>query len=82
MAPGSLIGQVPILRELLVLAQGHQLKLALGLWGWLGGPGWARSWAGAGGEGDAHPHPPPSRGRGEPLVRPEGGQARSAPTKW
>lgn len=32
---GVLIGQVLILRELLVLAQGQELKLALGLWGWL-----------------------------------------------
>ena len=30
-----MISQVLILRELLVLAQGHELKLALGLWGWL-----------------------------------------------
>ena len=32
---GTLISQVLILRELLVLAQGQELKLALGLWGWL-----------------------------------------------
>lgn len=32
---GVLIGQVLILRELLVLAQGVELKLALGLWSWL-----------------------------------------------
>ncbi|HEY9073603.1 MAG TPA: hypothetical protein VIN67_05665, partial [Desulfobaccales bacterium] len=30
-----LTGQVLILGELLVLAQGQELKLALGLWGWL-----------------------------------------------
>ena len=30
-----MISQVLILRELLVLAQGQELKLALGLWGWL-----------------------------------------------
>lgn len=32
---GTLAGQVLILREILVLAQGQELKLALGLWGWL-----------------------------------------------
>ena len=32
---GAMISQVLILRELLVLAQGQELKLALGLWGWL-----------------------------------------------
>ncbi len=32
---GSLVSQVLILRELLVLAQGQELKLALGLWCWL-----------------------------------------------
>ncbi|MFA5110002.1 MAG: fused MFS/spermidine synthase [Desulfobaccales bacterium] len=32
---GTMIGQVLILRELLVLAQGQELKLALGLWCWL-----------------------------------------------
>ena len=38
---GAMISQVLILRELLVLAQGQELKLALGLWGWL-------LWAGLG----------------------------------
>jgi spermidine synthase len=32
---GTMIAQVLILRELLVLAQGQELKLALGLWCWL-----------------------------------------------
>ncbi len=32
---GTLAGQVLILRELLVLCQGQELKLALGLWCWL-----------------------------------------------
>jgi len=32
---GAMISQVLILRELLVLAQGQELKLALGLWCWL-----------------------------------------------
>jgi spermidine synthase len=32
---GTLVAQVLILRELLVLAQGQELKLALGLWCWL-----------------------------------------------
>jgi spermidine synthase len=32
---GSLVSQVLILREILVLAQGQELKLALGLWCWL-----------------------------------------------
>lgn len=32
---GVLAGQVLILREILVLAQGQELKLALGLWSWL-----------------------------------------------
>ncbi|HZE21693.1 MAG TPA: hypothetical protein VE082_06545, partial [Desulfobaccales bacterium] len=32
---GVMIAQVLILRELLVLAQGQELKLALGLWCWL-----------------------------------------------
>jgi spermidine synthase len=32
---GTLVSQVLILRELLVLAQGQELKLALGLWCWL-----------------------------------------------
>uniref|UniRef100_A0A7C3WL51 Spermidine synthase n=1 Tax=Desulfobacca acetoxidans TaxID=60893 RepID=A0A7C3WL51_9BACT len=32
---GALAGQVLILRELLVLCQGQELKLALGLWCWL-----------------------------------------------
>ena len=36
-----MISQVLILRELLVLAQGQELKLALGLWAWL-------LWAGVG----------------------------------
>jgi spermidine synthase len=31
----TLVGQVLILREILVLAQGQELKLALGLWCWL-----------------------------------------------
>jgi spermidine synthase len=30
-----MVAQVLILRELLVLAQGQELKLALGLWCWL-----------------------------------------------
>jgi hypothetical protein len=38
---GAMISQVLILRELMVLAQGQELKLALGLWGWL-------LWAGLG----------------------------------
>jgi len=38
---GTMVSQVLILRELLVLAQGQELKLALGLWCWL-------FWAGAG----------------------------------
>ena len=38
---GTMIAQVLILRELLVLAQGQELKLALGLWCWL-------LWAGLG----------------------------------
>ena len=32
---GAMISQVLVLRELLVLAQGQELKLALGLWCWL-----------------------------------------------
>lgn len=32
---GVLVSQVLVLRELLVLAHGQELKLALGLWGWL-----------------------------------------------
>ena len=32
---GTMVSQVLILRELLVLAQGQELKLALGLWCWL-----------------------------------------------
>ena len=32
---GSMVSQVLILREFLVLAQGQELKLALGLWCWL-----------------------------------------------
>jgi spermidine synthase len=32
---GAMMAQVLILRELLVLAQGHELRLALGLWAWL-----------------------------------------------
>jgi spermidine synthase len=32
---GAMISQVLILRELMVLAQGQELKLALGLWAWL-----------------------------------------------
>jgi len=32
---GTMVAQVLILRELLVLAQGQELKLALGLWCWL-----------------------------------------------
>jgi spermidine synthase len=38
---GTMVSQVLILRELLVLAQGQELKLALGLWCWL-------LWAGLG----------------------------------
>ena len=38
---GTMISQVLILRELMVLAQGQELKLALGLWCWL-------LWAGLG----------------------------------
>ncbi|MBU4355584.1 MAG: fused MFS/spermidine synthase [Desulfobacterales bacterium] len=38
---GAMISQVLILRELMVLAQGQELKLALGLWAWL-------LWAGLG----------------------------------
>jgi spermidine synthase len=36
----TLAGQVLILREILVLAQGQELKLALGLWSWLFWTGW------------------------------------------
>jgi spermidine synthase len=35
----TLVAQVLVLRELLVLAQGQELKLALGLWCWLGWTG-------------------------------------------
>lgn len=47
----TLVGQILLLREILVLAQGQELKLALGLWSWLvwtglgsllGGPGASR----------------------------------------
>ena len=54
---GAMVSQVLILRELLVLAQGQELKLALGLWGWLlwaglgSLAGGRRYWPGTPGEG-------------------------------
>jgi spermidine synthase len=48
---GAMVAQVLILRELLVLAQGQELKLALGLWGWL-------LWAGLGSLAGGRLHPP------------------------
>ncbi len=61
-----MVSQVLVLRELLVLAQGSELKLALGLWGWLLWTGlgsllggwWLR----------------PSLGRGAPRGAPKGGE--------
>ncbi|MDP3182265.1 MAG: hypothetical protein Q8M54_05540 [Desulfobaccales bacterium] len=43
---GTMISQVLILRELLVLAQGQELKLALGLWCWLFWVGLGSLWGG------------------------------------
>jgi spermidine synthase len=43
---GTLVSQVLILRELLVLGQGSELKLALGLWGWLLWVGLGSLWGG------------------------------------
>ena len=54
---GAMIAQVLILRELLVLAQGQELKLALGLWGWL-------LWAGLGSLAGGRLHPPEAPGVG------------------
>ena len=54
---GAMIAQVLILRELLVLAQGQELKLALGLWGWL-------LWAGLGSLAGGRLHPPVAPGVG------------------
>ena len=66
---GTLIAQVLILRELLVLAQGQELKLALGLWGWLLWTGVGALLGGRRGRPGSHPHPhpPPSRGREKRL---------------
>jgi len=50
-----MISQVLILRELMVLAQGQELKLALGLWGWL-------LWAGLGSLAGGRRHPPGAPG--------------------
>ncbi len=57
---GAMISQVLILRELLVLAQGQELKLALGLWCWLlwvrvGQPGGRASTSARGPRGGAGP---------------------------
>jgi hypothetical protein len=52
-----MISQVLILRELLVLAQGQELKLALGLWGWL-------LWVGLGSLAGGRLHPPGAPGAG------------------
>jgi len=46
-----MVSQVLILRELLVLAQGSELKLALGLWCWLLWTGLGSLWGGLGGKG-------------------------------
>lgn len=54
---GTMISQVLILRELLVLAQGQELKLALGLWGWL-------LWAGLGSLAGGRRHSPGAPGVG------------------
>jgi spermidine synthase len=54
---GAMISQVLILRELLVLAQGQELKLALGLWGWL-------LWVGLGSLGGGRLHLPGASGAG------------------
>ncbi len=43
---GTMVSQVLILRELLVLAQGQELKLALGLWCWLFWVGLGSLWGG------------------------------------
>ena len=43
---GTMVSQVLILRELLVLAQGVELKLALGLWCWLLWTGLGSLWGG------------------------------------
>ncbi len=52
---GAMIAQVLILRELLVLAQGQELKLALALWGWL-------LWAGLGSLAGGRRHRPETSG--------------------
>ena len=54
---GTMISQVLILRELLVLAQGQELKLALGLWCWL-------LWAGLGSLAGGRLHSPGGPGVG------------------
>ena len=54
---GAMISQVLILRELMVLAQGQELKLALGLWAWL-------LWAGLGSLAGGRRHAPGAPGMG------------------
>jgi spermidine synthase len=54
---GVMVAQVLILRELLVLAQGQELKLALGLWCWL-------LWAGLGSLAGGRLHSPGAPGVG------------------
>ena len=54
---GAMISQVLILRELMVLAQGQELKLALGLWAWL-------LWAGLGSLAGGRRHWPEAPGAG------------------
>jgi spermidine synthase len=54
---GVMVAQVLILRELLVLAQGQELKLALGLWSWL-------LWAGLGSLAGGRLHSPGAPGVG------------------
>ena len=81
---GTLIAQVLILRELLVLAQGQELKLALGLWGWLLWTGLGALLGGRWGRAAFSPPPQPSplKGEGEKAAPPRGRTPRSAPTRF
>ncbi len=62
---GTMVSQVLVLRELLVLAQGSELKLALGLWCWLLWTGLGSLWGGRGGR--------PGGRQGGPQDEPEAG---------
>ena len=68
-----------ILRELLVLAQGVELKLALGLWGWLLWTGLGALWGGRNSRRGAPACAPEEGGQAGPPLQSENGISRPEP---